>query len=98
MSHTNNHPDKLHTEIFIMYDIACSLYKYMQVCCNYLSYILKIISSFQHHGKKAILDNIHLCLPIFHCYGHKASCQVFGVCMFSQGVIVLFDLRLGLVL
>ena len=80
MSHTNNHPDKLHTEIFIMYDIACSLYKYMQVCCNYLSYILKIISSFQHHGKKA-----------FHCYGHKASCQVFGVCMFSQGVIVLFD-------
>ena len=27
-------------------------------------------------GRTDVLDRISLCLPSFHSYGHKASCQV----------------------
>lgn len=30
----------------------------------------------QSLGRSDILNNIHLCLPTFHSYGHKVSCQV----------------------
>jgi hypothetical protein len=30
----------------------------------------------QSLNRTDILDNVHLCLPTFHCYGHKVPCQV----------------------
>lgn len=52
--------DKHHdTEVYIMYDVACTLKKYLK-----------------HSGREDILKRIILCLPAFHSYGHKASCQV----------------------
>jgi hypothetical protein len=46
-------------EVYVMYDIACTLKKYLE-----------------GHGRSDILEKVHLSLPTFHAYGHKASCQV----------------------
>jgi hypothetical protein len=58
LDHVKQH-EKSPTDVFVLYDIACSLYKHLQ-----------------YHGQKGMLEKIHLSLPIFHSYGHKASCQI----------------------
>ena len=35
-----------------------------------------------------VLERIDLCLPTFHSYGHKVSCQVLCVCVCVCGVNV----------
>ena len=32
--------------------------------------------SFQSSGQAELLSGVSLAIPIFRCYGHKASCQV----------------------
>ncbi|XP_022803807.1 uncharacterized protein LOC111341120, partial [Stylophora pistillata] len=29
-----------------------------------------------HHLKESLLEGVDVAIPIFHCYGHKASCQI----------------------
>lgn len=65
-------------EMFITYDIACTLQRHLQVFQGkiYVYILYCVVSNAQLAGRKDICDKIHLCLPAFHCYGHKASCQV----------------------
>ncbi|CAI8049128.1 hypothetical protein GBAR_LOCUS27057, partial [Geodia barretti] len=47
-------------KLHVMYDIACTLNKYMQ----------------KYEGNNVLLKKVQLCLPIFHAYGHKPQCQI----------------------
>ena len=38
--------------------------------------VLILFYFFKLSGRDDLLKQIHLCLPSFHSYGHKASCQV----------------------
>ncbi|XP_022801202.1 uncharacterized protein LOC111338913 isoform X2 [Stylophora pistillata] len=29
-----------------------------------------------HHLKESLLEGVDVAIPIFHCYGHKTSCQI----------------------
>ena len=65
------------SDVYIMYDVACSLSRHLHVCHLRFTYYMVIIAMFyKSQGRSDLLDVIHLCLPTFHCYGHKASCQV----------------------
>ena len=49
------------------------LYECCQNCkmCNHLSFFV-----FKKNAEQNFLENITLAVPAFHCYGHKAACQV----------------------
>ena len=47
--------------------------------------------SLQISGQVELLSGVSLVIPIFHCYGHKASCQVLASLMsFVNEVLLLF--------
>ena len=70
------------TQLFVMYDIACTLHSHLKVLILILqdSYhalnIILFCVFLKLTQKKAVLDTVQLCLPTFHSYGHKVSCQV----------------------
>ena len=72
------------SEIFVMYDIACTVFGHLQVMSVCLSvhdvkFVQHVRVYFQSLGRSDILDNVHLCLPTFHSYGHEVSCQVLSM-------------------
>lgn len=70
----------VNAELFIMYDVACTLKKYLKVqelrCVMHERKFIDLL--IQHCGRDDILERIRLCLPTFHSYGHKATCQVYN--------------------
>ena len=66
------------SEVYMMYDIACTLSSHLKVKWPILRTVNIAFSSIclQKLGRTDILSRTHLCLPTFHCYGHKLSCQV----------------------
>jgi hypothetical protein len=38
--------------------------------------ITLLLSVLQCSSQENLLEGVDLAIPIFHCYGHKASCQV----------------------
>ncbi len=70
---------------YLMYDIAYSvIFRYFVVTspCNYTSAIP------QSHHRSDILNSVHLCLPTFHSYGHKVSCQVTICSYYTYGPVL----------
>ena len=72
------------SDMYVMYDIACTLQKHLKVrLLNEVSYHLLIALPISKSGcvklsgRDDLLNQVHLCLPSFHSYGHKASCQVY---------------------
>ncbi len=64
--------------IQLMYDVACTLRKHLEVCyfllinCNSIIFIMHIQST----GQRDLLERTDFAVPIFHAYGHKLDCQV----------------------
>ena len=72
------------SDMYVMYDIACTLQKHLKVrLLNDVSYHLLIALPISKSGcvklsgRDDLFNQVHLCLPPFHSYGHKASCQVY---------------------
>ena len=64
------------SDVFVMYDIACTFSQHLKarkimLLCMHLKYLF-----IQSQNRTDILERVKLCLPAFHCYGHKVSCQV----------------------
>ena len=66
------------SDLYFMYDIACTLYRHLQVGVHLSMSCRKMF--FQSIGRADLLSSCHLCLPTFHSYGHNASCQVQHTC------------------
>ena len=59
-----------------MYDIACTLSKHLKAREIFpMTFAFELHHIIQSQNRTDILDSAHLCLPAFHCYGHKVSCQ-----------------------
>lgn len=63
--------------MYITYDIACMLQKHLMVPIIMITNCHQnVLFCLQISGRTELLERISLYLPSFHCYGHKASCQV----------------------
>ena len=60
-----------------MYDIACTLFSLLKVSIGLLITNVSF-NSYQSLGRVDILSICHFCLPTFHSYGNKASCQIYS--------------------
>ena len=60
----------------ILYDIACVLEKHLKVGNTPSRSNALLTMLLQNCGKNEIFRDTTLGIPIFHVYGHCASCQV----------------------
>lgn len=64
-------------DVYVMYDIACTLHKHLKVSVNGFTQLPFLeLSLLQRAGKTKLVEKVKLCLPSFHSYGHSVSCQV----------------------
>ena len=66
-------------KVYVMYDIACTLKKHLEVCIYIYDTICMeefTLILFQRIGSTEILNRVQFALPTFHSYGHKPECQV----------------------
>ena len=63
-------------KIHVMYDIACTLKKHMEVSNMIFDTMSVLCIIFKRTGCEEVLGRVEFALPSVHAYGHKPQCQV----------------------